>query len=66
MRGVADRHRQVVVARRRDGRLPSMTAAVGGTAGGGAGGVIMFFQKDLPQTEGRRDADPKIKTPPVS
>ena len=24
-------------------------------------GVIMFFRKDPPQTEGRRDADPLIK-----
>jgi len=24
----------------------------------------MFFRKDPPQTEGRRDADPGIKTPP--
>ena len=29
-------------------------------------GVIMFFRKDLPQTEGRRNADHKIKTPPAS
>ena len=29
-------------------------------------GVIMFFRKDLPQTEGRRDADPGIKTSPAS
>ena len=28
--------------------------------------VIMFFRKDPPQTEGRRDADPLIKTAPVS
>ena len=28
-------------------------------------GVIMFFRKAPPQTEGRRDADPLIKTPPV-
>ena len=28
-------------------------------------GVIMFFRKDLPQTEGRRDADHKIKTSPA-
>ena len=28
-------------------------------------GVIMFFRKAPPQTEGRRDADHKIKTPPV-
>ena len=27
---------------------------------------IMFFRKDPPQTEGRRDADPGIKTPPES
>eukprot|EP00966_Prymnesium_polylepis_P027520 636471-Prymnesium_polylepis.1 len=27
--------------------------------------VIMFFRKDPPQTEGRRDADPLIKTSPV-
>ena len=27
-------------------------------------GVIMFFRKDPPQTEGRRDAHPKIKTSP--
>ena len=27
-------------------------------------GVIMFFRKAPPQTEGRRNADPKIKTPP--
>ena len=27
--------------------------------------VIMFFRKDPPQTEGRRDADLLIKTPPV-
>ena len=27
-------------------------------------GVIMFFGKDPPQTEGRRHADHKIKTPP--
>ena len=27
-------------------------------------GVIMFFRKDPPQTEGRRDADPGIKTSP--
>ena len=27
-------------------------------------GVIMFFRKAPPQTEGRRDADPLIKTPP--
>ena len=26
--------------------------------------VIMFFRKDPPQTEGRRDADPLIKTSP--
>ena len=26
--------------------------------------VIMFFRKDPPQTEGRRDADPLIKTAP--
>ena len=26
--------------------------------------VIMFFRKDPPQTEGRRDADLLIKTPP--
>ena len=26
---------------------------------------IMFFRKASPQTEGRRDADPKIKTSPV-
>ena len=25
---------------------------------------IMFFRKDPPETEGRRDADPRIKTPP--
>ena len=28
--------------------------------------VIMFFRKDPPQTEGRRNADPLIKTAPVS
>ena len=28
-------------------------------------GVIMFFRKAPPQTEGRRNADHKIKTPPV-
>ena len=28
--------------------------------------VIMFFRKDPPQTEGRRDADPLIKTSPGS
>ena len=28
-------------------------------------GVIMLFREDLPQTEGRRDADPGIKTLPV-
>ena len=28
-------------------------------------GVIMFFRKDRPQTEGRRDADPGIKTAPA-
>ena len=28
-------------------------------------GVIMFFRKAPPQTEGRRDADPLIKTPPA-
>ena len=28
-------------------------------------GVIMFFRKDPPQTEGRRDAHHEIKTPPV-
>ena len=27
-------------------------------------GVIIFFRKAPPQTEGRRDADPRIKTPP--
>ena len=27
-------------------------------------GVIMFFWKDPPQTEGRRNADHLIKTPP--
>ena len=27
--------------------------------------VIMFFRKDPPQTEGRRDADPLIKTAPA-
>ena len=27
-------------------------------------GVIMFFRKDPPQTEGRRHADPLIKTSP--
>ena len=27
-------------------------------------GVIMFFWKDPPQTEGRRHADHMIKTPP--
>ena len=27
--------------------------------------VIMFFRKDPPQTEGRRDAHPLIKTSPV-
>ena len=27
---------------------------------------LMFFRKDPPQTEGRRDADPRIKTPPGS
>ena len=27
-------------------------------------GVIMFFWKDPPQTEGRRDAHPQIKKPP--
>ena len=27
-------------------------------------GVIMFFRKDPPQTEGRRNADLLIKTPP--
>ena len=27
--------------------------------------VIMFFWKDPPQTEGRRDADPLIKTAPA-
>ena len=27
--------------------------------------VIMFFRKDLPQTEGRRHADPLIKTEPA-
>ena len=27
--------------------------------------VIMFFRKDPPQTEGRRDADPLIKTSPA-
>ena len=27
-------------------------------------GVIMFFRKDPPQTEGRRNAHPGIKTPP--
>ena len=26
-------------------------------------GVIMFFRKDPPQTEGRRDADPGVKLP---
>ena len=26
----------------------------------------MFFRKDPPQTEGRRNADPLIKTPPVA
>ena len=29
-------------------------------------GVIMFFWKDPPQTEGRRNADLLIKTPPES
>ena len=28
-------------------------------------GVIMFFRKDPPQTEGRRHAHPRIKLPPV-
>ena len=28
-------------------------------------GVIMFFRKDPPQTEGRRHADLRIKTSPV-
>ena len=28
--------------------------------------VIMFFRKDPPQTEGRRNADQLIKTPPES
>ena len=28
-------------------------------------GVIMFFRKDPPQTEGRRNADLLIKTPPA-
>ena len=27
--------------------------------------VIMFFRKDPPQTEGRRNADQLIKTPPA-
>ena len=27
--------------------------------------VIMFFRKDPPQTEGRRNADHGIKTPPA-
>ena len=27
--------------------------------------VSMFFRKDRAQTEGRRDADPRIKTPPA-
>ena len=30
----------------------------------GVSGVIMFFRKDPPQTEGRRNADLLIKTPP--
>ena len=29
-------------------------------------GVIMFFRKDPPQTEGRRNADLLIKTPPAT
>ena len=54
--------------------VPHVLWALGGVAGAAWAqknsflrvlGVIMFFRKAPPQTEGRRYADPGIKTSPV-